>query len=436
MAILCPGCRLTIRKELAKCPMCGADLTNAEDDPPSASTQISVDQVQVYSGFWRRAVALCIDSAIVSMIQVGVTMVWALIAVGSLIGSSNFGGGQFLGALAASLFALVLVSIAIGLAYSAFFESSTYRATPGKLIMQAYVADVSGAPLTFGRALGRNAAKLLSAIIFGIGYIMPAFTAKKQALHDMVASTLVLRKPDASPARFIAGVVLAVLLLGIQYAISGTNETARHGKINFKINGVSQDLKTSNNLPVPDVVESTEPAPTGESTPSLEPDLASPNFVSVFGTKYDFPYQAAFLKRNGAELLIGLYEKPVPAKEMAHLKEIASSSDISALQADIILDFKFARTNMECSATDLSSYVVTLRASPSGLKLPENRDSIEFARAITSDRSREGIALSCQKKNGSDLVVAMRGSGGKVPNETKPQYEWNLAFKTELIEVP
>jgi uncharacterized RDD family membrane protein YckC len=60
--------------------------------------------------------------------------------------------------------------------------------------MNLVVTDLEGQRLTFGRASGRFFAKIISGLIpFGIGYIMAGFTEKRQALHDMIASCLVLR---------------------------------------------------------------------------------------------------------------------------------------------------------------------------------------------------------------------------------------------------
>jgi uncharacterized RDD family membrane protein YckC len=54
---------------------------------------------------------------------------------------------------------------------------------------------MEGRRVTFGRASGRFFAKIVSGLIpFAIGYIMAGFTAKKQALHDIIASCLVLRR--------------------------------------------------------------------------------------------------------------------------------------------------------------------------------------------------------------------------------------------------
>jgi len=81
--------------------------------------------------------------------------------------------------------------------YFAGMESSARQATIGKSMMSLQVANTDGQRLSFGHATGRFFAKLVSGLIpFMIGYIMAAFTAKKQALHDLIAGTLVLKKLD------------------------------------------------------------------------------------------------------------------------------------------------------------------------------------------------------------------------------------------------
>ena len=78
-------------------------------------------------------------------------------------------------------------------------ESSSNQATVGKMALGIQVTDLEGNRISFGKALGRNLAKIISALIFYIGFIMAAFTAKKQALHDMIAGTLVVKKGSTTP---------------------------------------------------------------------------------------------------------------------------------------------------------------------------------------------------------------------------------------------
>jgi uncharacterized RDD family membrane protein YckC len=92
-----------------------------------------------------------------------------------------------------------VVSILIQWLYHAYLESGEKQATWGKQALGLYVTDLTGNHVTFGRASGRFFAKMVTGMIpLGIGYVMAGFTAgfteRKQALHDMIASCLVLRR--------------------------------------------------------------------------------------------------------------------------------------------------------------------------------------------------------------------------------------------------
>jgi uncharacterized RDD family membrane protein YckC len=78
----------------------------------------------------------------------------------------------------------------------AALESSRWQATPGKMAVGLRVSDIKGHRLTLGRALGRNLAKCLSNLTIGIGHMICGFTRKKQALHDVIASCMVTRRPS------------------------------------------------------------------------------------------------------------------------------------------------------------------------------------------------------------------------------------------------
>jgi len=78
--------------------------------------------------------------------------------------------------------------------YFTLFESSKKQATPGKLALGIIVTDMDGNSITFGRANGRYWGKIVSSLILLIGYLMAAFTRKKQALHDIMADCLVINR--------------------------------------------------------------------------------------------------------------------------------------------------------------------------------------------------------------------------------------------------
>jgi uncharacterized RDD family membrane protein YckC len=56
------------------------------------------------------------------------------------------------------------------------------------------VTDLDGQRLSFAHATGRHFSKWISAMALGIGFILVAFSRKKQGLHDMIASTLVMQR--------------------------------------------------------------------------------------------------------------------------------------------------------------------------------------------------------------------------------------------------
>ena len=76
-------------------------------------------------------------------------------------------------------------------------ESSARQSTIGKRIIGVKVTGIDGNKISFLRATGRTLAKFLSVITLGIGFLMIAFTKKKQGLHDIVAKTLVVKHGES-----------------------------------------------------------------------------------------------------------------------------------------------------------------------------------------------------------------------------------------------
>ena len=72
-------------------------------------------------------------------------------------------------------------------------ESSARGATLGKMAMGLRVVTNDGQRLSFMNATGRYFAKFISAILLLVGFIMIGFTDRKRGLHDMMASTLVIK---------------------------------------------------------------------------------------------------------------------------------------------------------------------------------------------------------------------------------------------------
>lgn len=82
-----------------------------------------------------------------------------------------------------------------GWLYFTLFESSVWQATPGKRMLGIFVTDEQGVRISLARAVLRTVTKVFSGMLCFLGYIIALLTPRSQALHDLLASTLVL-KPD------------------------------------------------------------------------------------------------------------------------------------------------------------------------------------------------------------------------------------------------
>lgn len=205
----CSRCGAALAGDSAFCQSCGAPVTRAAVVAPPVGAvgphagvgAIAYASNVTYAGFWLRFVAFLLDSVILGLgmlllfvpfffLMGGVAMIDAL-PRGRV---QRFEPAQWMAFLTFALTLAVVGSLAKWL-YFAYLESGEKQATWGKQALGIYVTDLGGQPITFGRATGRFFAKIVTGIIpLAIGYIMAGFTERRQALHDMIASTLVLRR--------------------------------------------------------------------------------------------------------------------------------------------------------------------------------------------------------------------------------------------------
>lgn len=135
-----------------------------------------------YVGFWTRFVAALFDGIILWIFSIIMRFVFGFFY--GLVA----GNGQDFESIA------FILQVVIAWLYYASLESSEQQATIGKQALGIIVTDLEGNKISFARATGRYFAKWISTFILFIGYILAAFTQKKQALHDIIAATLVVNK--------------------------------------------------------------------------------------------------------------------------------------------------------------------------------------------------------------------------------------------------
>jgi uncharacterized RDD family membrane protein YckC len=135
----------------------------------------------VYAGFWLRVAAASVDLILISIVNFGIGVILGVAVAGSPSSANT------VTTIAG------LIGFGVGLLYYPIMESSDSQATFGKRAVGIKVTDLYGRRISFGRALGRHVAQGVCWLTLGLGYLMASFTERKQALHDMIAGTLVVR---------------------------------------------------------------------------------------------------------------------------------------------------------------------------------------------------------------------------------------------------
>lgn len=151
----------------------------------------------VYATFWQRLGAHIVDHVALDLIVpvVGLVYYWIFVI---LFLEFHAGANESISYHDQEKFeyfimGLLLVVFLVAFSYSVFFESSRFQATPGKLLFGLKVTDLSGNRISFLRASGRFLSKVFSRFFY-IGYLIQPFTEHKQAIHDMMAETLVVER--------------------------------------------------------------------------------------------------------------------------------------------------------------------------------------------------------------------------------------------------
>jgi len=201
--MFCSKCGSTVAEGVAFCAACGQPVAVVSGGQSSAYAGgapviASARKPVAYAGFWLRFVAIIIDSIAINV--AARILLFPLLGVMGLRMAfmrhwpmAPMEPGAIL-ALIGTLFWLIAILSVVKWLYYALLESSAWQATLGKKALGLMVTDLEGYRISFGRATGRFFAKMISAMILCIGFMMAGFTKKKQALHDMIAGTLVIRK--------------------------------------------------------------------------------------------------------------------------------------------------------------------------------------------------------------------------------------------------
>ncbi len=164
-------------------PEFGGQATGAPGAPGGIFSGVTLPPpagYAAYAGFWLRAGAYLIDSILLAIVLM---IVW-FPQISKMTDPMDLQKDT----------KLLAVAFVMSWFYYAVFESSRLQGTPGKKAFRLKVTDLDGRRINFFRATMRHWGKLVSGLLFYVGYVMAGFTPRRQALHDMMAGCLVVRE--------------------------------------------------------------------------------------------------------------------------------------------------------------------------------------------------------------------------------------------------
>jgi len=161
--------------------------------------QTTAAALEDHAGFWKRVAAYILDAIVLYIPQMLIEKAFGGDAAKAALKQASLDAVGNPDAMMAAnmhyyatMWPAMLLIVVMGVLYFTVCESSAWQGTLGKLALGIRVTDMQGRRISFPRALGRYFAKFLSAIILGIGFLMVAWTQRKQGLHDLICGTLVL----------------------------------------------------------------------------------------------------------------------------------------------------------------------------------------------------------------------------------------------------
>ena len=151
--------------------------------------QTTVEIEFSYAGFWKRVSALFLDSIVIFFIN---------LIIGLFLGFQHFINLYTFESTDTGDIMFIIIGLLINCLYFVGMHTSNHQATLGKMALGIIVVDKKGKRITCGTSLlrffAKNIVTSLTFVFFGFGYFMAGWTRKKQALHDMMADTLVINK--------------------------------------------------------------------------------------------------------------------------------------------------------------------------------------------------------------------------------------------------
>jgi len=160
---------------------------------PSPGVVVQSGNVE-YAGFGIRLLAWLIDSLVLLFLSFITALIFGFfIAIAFLLIDLSIVSADSSIVTFLTNFISGFVGFSVNLLYFTLFWSSKFQGTPGKILLGLKIVDANGNKISYSKALIRDISTMVSSLLLGIGYLLIIFDGKKQALHDKLASTYVIK---------------------------------------------------------------------------------------------------------------------------------------------------------------------------------------------------------------------------------------------------
>jgi uncharacterized RDD family membrane protein YckC len=180
----CMWCGTAMPAGTATCPSCGEPVAGVPHLPAAITREPAEPGPDIdLAPYWRRVGGWAIDTAIVSALLLGYAVL--LVSTQSAADRGSDGPG-------AGLLFWPFVPL-----YSALCHRFWHGQTLGKRLFGIAVRRIDGSPIGLGQSLGRSYIRLAFLAFLPVWIadsVWPIWQHRRQALHDMTAGTIVIRK--------------------------------------------------------------------------------------------------------------------------------------------------------------------------------------------------------------------------------------------------
>ena len=144
-----------------------------------------------YADFGQRVLAWLIDAAVLAGVRLVLVFVLGLVALGIDRAGLETEAVKVIGG-----WVVLALLFLCAWPYYALSEASEGQATLGKQAVGIQVEDIEGGRATRVQTSVRFFLRFLSGLAPGVGFLMAAFTRRRQAMHDIGANCVVTVRPS------------------------------------------------------------------------------------------------------------------------------------------------------------------------------------------------------------------------------------------------